>query len=220
MEQLYLNFPIKAAYLPEDYVVSSANISAFSCIKNWPNWGKGIFPKILLLYGEYGSGKTHLAHIWQHISNAIFLKAQDLYSLHLFTGQQNLICDNIENIDETLLFHLINFTHENQQYLLMTSQFSPEKLKISLPDLRSRILALNAMGINPPTDDLLEAVLLKHLTDRQLKVNSQCLDFIISRIDRSFSKLLEFINMLDKESAISKRAITIPLLKKVLEKTK
>ena len=216
MQQLFFKFPLKPAYLSEDFFVSPANNNAFNYVNQWPNWNNGIYSKMLILHGELGSGKTHLAHIWQNLSNARILNQQDCYNLHSLVSNSALILEDISSMDEELLLHLVNFAHENQQYLLLTSDCSPQKLSFDLPDLRSRILAIPDISINAPDQELLKAVLLKHLYDRQLKINPAALEYIILRIDRSFSKLLQFIEELDQMSNISKRAVTVPLIKKAL----
>ena len=217
MQQLFFKFPIKPAYLSEDFFISPANNHAFTYLNQWPNWGDSIYSKIMLLYGEYGSGKTHLAHIWQNLSKAKIITAIDCYNLHLFIDNKALILEDISTMDEELLLHLINFIHENQQYLLLTADSPPAQLNFALPDLHSRILALPAIGINSPDQELLKAVLMKHVSDRQLKIHPAALDYVILRIDRSFSKMLQLIEELDQASKISKRQITIPFIRKTLD---
>jgi len=213
LQQLFFKFPIKPVYLAEDFFISPANNHAFNYLNQWPNWNNGIYSKMLLLHGELGSGKTHLAHIWKDLAKAKILSTADCYNLHLFTSNKSLILEDISKIDEELLLHLFNFAHENQQYLLLTSDLPPTQLSFNIADLRSRILAMPAIAINAPDQELLKAVLLKHLSDRQLKIHPAALDYITLRVDRSFSKLIQFIDELEQISKTSKRSITIPLIK-------
>lgn len=217
MQQLFFNFPIKPTYLVEDFFISPSNSQAFYYLNRWPNWGSGIYSKTLLLYGEAGSGKTHLSYIWKNLSNAEIITQDNCYNLNQFISYKALILEDIELIDEESILHLINFSNENQQYLLLTSKYSPNNFKCKLADLRSRILSIPAIALDSPEPELLKAVLLKHFSDRQLKINPITLEYIFIRIDRSFSKLTQFINELDKESNTSKRSITIPLVKEILK---
>ena len=59
MDQLTLKFPFSKKYYEQDYFVSSNNFSAFKLIDSWPNWPS----KWLNIFGETGSGKTHLSKI-------------------------------------------------------------------------------------------------------------------------------------------------------------
>lgn len=216
LQQLFFKFPIKPVYLTEDFFISQSNKEAFSYLNIWPNWKQELFPRILLLYGEPGSGKTHLSYIWQKISQAKRVSVNDCYNLSFLINEKALILEDINHIDEELLLHLINFTNENHQYLLLTSDISPHSLNLYLPDLRSRILSIYSIAIEQPDEELLKAVLLKHLTDRHLKITQEALNYITTRIERSFNKLLQFIEDLDQMSKIHKKPITIPLIRKTL----
>ena len=216
MQQLFFNFPIKPEYLLDDFFLSSANEYAFNYLNKWPNWDGGAFSKIVLLHGDSGSGKTHLSYIWKNLSDAEIINIDECKQLDLFLEKKAFILEDIESMDEELLLHLINFTCENNQYLLLTSKLSPSQLLFSLKDLKSRILSIPEISIKSPDQSLLKAILLKHLSDRQLRISPTSLEYAILRIDRSFNKLKQFIEEVDKMSAISKSSITIPLIKKAL----
>ena len=61
MSQLTFKFPFKTKYFEQDFYVSSNNFSAYRLIESWPNWSS----KWLNIFGEPGSGKTHLSKILQ-----------------------------------------------------------------------------------------------------------------------------------------------------------
>ena len=61
MDQLTFKFPFSKKYYEQDYYVSSNNFSAFKLIDEWPNWPG----KWLNIFGERGSGKTHLSKIFE-----------------------------------------------------------------------------------------------------------------------------------------------------------
>ena len=102
MDQLTFRFPFKKKYNDQDYYVSSNNYSAFKLIDGWPDWPG----KWLNLFGEKGSGKTHLSKILENkikkssiiyankINNNII---QDLISLDCL-----IIEDFNNNIEEKL----------------------------------------------------------------------------------------------------------------------
>jgi chromosomal replication initiation ATPase DnaA len=216
LQQLFLQFPTKEEYLSEDFFISDSNNNAITYINSWPHWNNEIYPTILLLYGDKGSGKTHLAHIWQKLSNAEFSALEDKN----ICNNTSLIVKDIEHADQHSLLHLINSSHENKQFLLLTSNLSPAKLNFSLPDLNSRILSIPSIAIKAPDQELLKAVLLKNLTEKQLKIHPATIDYILSRIERSFKKIFELIDELEYISKTEKRAITIPMAKHIIETNK
>ena len=213
MQQLFLQFPKKEDFSSEDFFISESNEKAFSYITQHSKYNNGIYPTILLLYGDSGSGKTHLAHIWQKSTGSKFIELQN----DEINANGSLIVENIEDKDQKLLLHLINLMNENKQYLLLTSRLSPSRLNFSLPDLNSRLLSIPSISIETPDQELLKAVLLKNLVDRQLKIHPATIDYVLTRIERSFNKLFEFINELEHISKTEKRAITIPMVKKIIE---
>ena len=75
MEQLIFKFPFSKKYFEQDFFVSSNNFSAFKLIEKWPTWPG----KWLNIFGESGSGKTHLAKILEKkINNTKLIDAKDI----------------------------------------------------------------------------------------------------------------------------------------------
>ena len=75
MDQLTLKFPFAKKYYEQDFFVSSNNFSAFKLIDDWPNWPG----KWLNIFGESGSGKTHLSNILKkRINKTKFVDAKNI----------------------------------------------------------------------------------------------------------------------------------------------
>ena len=70
--------------------------------------------------------------------------------------------------------------------------------------------------IDAPDDDLIFAIILKHLSDRQIKLEKKLIEFIINRIDRSYSKISEFIYKIDELSLKKKKPINLKTIKEIL----
>jgi chromosomal replication initiation ATPase DnaA len=217
VEQLTLKFPQKNNYNIDDFYPSKSNSQALEYLQNWPNWAEAINSRILLIYGEHASGKTHLSHIWAKKSDALFI---DVNHLDYSILNNNIILENIDTIEDPVaqekLFNLINMSNEEKKYLLMTSNLSPALLNFSLPDLKSRIIAINSIAIGKPDEELLKVILMKHLSDRQLQIDAAALQYIILHVERSYNKLSLFVKKLTSLSYVTKRKITIPLIKILL----
>ena len=213
MAQESFTFDFNNSLKSNDFIESSANEAALKTINKWPNWQS----HALLLYGEKSSGKTHISYIWQALSKAKKLSSVDIYNNN-YDNSGNYIIDTIQNVhDETALFHLFNSTKENGGNLLLISEKHPANLSIRLPDLRSRLNAIDVAVLGAPDDDLLRAILFKHLSDRQFKVEIDVINYIIARIERSFEMLEEIAVLLDKKALEESRNITIPLARTILE---
>ena len=70
--------------------------------------------------------------------------------------------------------------------------------------------------IEKPEDDLLYALILKNLSDRQISIDKKLIDFIIKRIDRSYGKISEFIYKIDEISLKRKKPIDFKIIKEAL----
>ena len=60
------------------------------------------------------------------------------------------------------------------------------------------------------------ALILKNFSDRQITIDKKLIDFIIKRIDRSYSKIFEFIYKID-ELSLKKKPIDFKTIKEVLK---
>ena len=106
----------KDPFLIDDFVVSQLNETMFNYIINWPKW----LSKILFVYGNIGSGKTHLAHIWAKISNAKFINNDNFSLDYIIDSDSNaFIIDNCENFDQLNLLHSFNLINQMNKYLLL-----------------------------------------------------------------------------------------------------
>lgn len=220
-EQLLLNLPIKEAFAEEDFLPSHSNEEAIKWIDKWPAWN---LTHTLILYGPSGCGKTHLSHVWQNITGA---KLLDLACLKAddYTDQEEFVFI-IENVMEHLktqatqenLLHLYNWTKEQGGYLLLTAQEHPKNWSMSLADLSSRMLSSGAVKIKTPDDNLLQAVIIKQFSDRQIMLSEKVLSYIIKNTERSFAAIRKLVRAIDQISMAEKKKITIAIVKRALAK--
>ena len=92
--------------------------------------------------------------------------------------------------------------------------------KYDLPDLKSRLDSFLFIGIDLPTDDLLNVIITKSFSDKQVELDPKVSDFIIKNVDRSYDKMFKFLKELDELSLSSGKPININLIKKVLKNEK
>ena len=218
MDQLTFKFPFSKKYYKQDFFVSSNNFSAYKLVESWPNWPG----KWLNIFGSKGSGKTHLAKILEKRINRITLIDAKNIKNEIIKDLNNLDCliiDNYKNnIEEKLLYSILNQSKQLENYILINSIFSIKNLKLNLEDLKSRISSFLFIGIELPTDDLLKVIISKTLSDKQISINPKLSDFIINNVERSYEKMFKFLKDVDELSLSTGKSININLIKKVLNK--
>jgi chromosomal replication initiation ATPase DnaA len=217
--QLQFDFANHHSYLEEDYIISSSNENAYSMIKSWPHWSEGIYAKIIYLMGPKSSGKTHLSTIWQQDSAAKLLNIATI-SIEDLQNHQSFIVEDLENYlqYEEKILHIFNMILEMDKYLLITSSLAGADLKIKLADLRSRLNAINLVKIKEADDGLLQTLLIKLFSERQLKVSLTVINYIITHSNRSLGYLDYLVREIDKYSISSKKPANIKMIKNIISK--
>lgn len=219
-EQLSFDLPARAALGRDDFFISPSNALAVALIDASQSWSNGK----LLLVGPEGAGKTHLAHVWAAQSGAQIIAATDLVEAAVPDLLRTpVVVEDIDQIAgqrglETVLFHLHNLAAAEGQPLLLTARSAPQRWPLTLPDLASRLQALQIAQLEAPDDTLLSAVLMKLFADRQLNPAPDVLPFLTKRIDRSFAAAQNIVAALDKAGLDAKRPLTRAFASAVLDK--
>ncbi len=215
LNQEIIKFDYEKNFKNEDFYISKSNQHILKLINIWPKWEKNL----LNINGDKYSGKTHLVKIFikkfngikidSHLLNNDFLKEIKIH--------QNIIIENLDNnLDEKLFFSLINMIEQDNKYLIVTSLEPIVKIKFKLDDLKSRAANFLIQNIEKPDDELIYALILKNLSDRQISLDKKLINYIIKRIDRSYSKIFDFIYKIDEISLKKKKSIDFKIIKDAL----
>ena len=215
LNQLLLDFDYKTNFNEHDFYLSKSNSNAFNLIYRWPDWDK----RILNISGEKFSGKSHLANIFRLKSKAFLIKGNEIDN-SIFKSiklHESIIIDDFEECnEEEILYSIFNLIDQDSKYLLINSLKPINEIKYRLPDLASRSKNCLYAEIENPDDELLFAIILKNFSDRQIKIEKKIINFIISRIDRSYRKIDEFIYKIDELSLKKKKPINLKTIKEIL----
>jgi len=217
LNQLLLDFDYEQNFRDDDFYVGKSNFYSFELISKWPNWQKNF----LNIYGERYSGKTHLTNIFLKKFKGIRIAANSLNdeSLKKIKPYQNIVLEDLNlEINEKLIYSLFNIIDQDNKFLLITSSKSITEMDFKLKDLKSRTKNCLLAKIENPDDELMFALILKNLSDRQITLDKKLIDFIIKRIERSYSKIFEFIYKIDKISLKKKKSIDFKIINEALEK--
>ena len=215
LNQLILDFDYEQNFKDQDFYVSKSNEYAFKLLNDWPKWEKNF----INLIGEKYSGKTHLVNIFLDKFKGIKIEASNIDNSFLkkIKAYENIIIENFDaQIDEKLFFTLLNIIDQDNKYLILTSEKPIVSYLFQLDDLNSRSKNFLLSTINKPEDDLMFALILKNLSDRQISIDKKLIDFIIKRIDRSYGKIFDFIYKIDDISLKRKKPIDFKIIKEAL----
>jgi len=200
-----------------DFIVSDCNALAVASIAQWLDW-RGIC-RTLNLVGPSGAGKSHLAAIWQSliVDSHLFvrLEAEQMPPDPAFYVFDNI--DANDNWNEEALFHFFNRCAADQGGLLLLSQTPVGQMNWRLPDLRSRMRAVNMARIDLPDDDLLYALLDKSFADRQMLASPSLLTYLVGRMERSFSEVQNIVSALDRRSMAERKPLSVSLARAMFD---
>jgi chromosomal replication initiation ATPase DnaA len=214
--QLAFALPHAESLSRDNFLEGPANAAGLALVEAWPDWPN----RVMLLVGPEGSGKSHLAAIWAEQSGARLTSAHALTAAEvpgaLATGA--LVVEDLKSaeFDERALFHLLNLAREDAASVLITARTPASALEIELRDLRSRLRAIPTIALLPPDDQLLRALIVKFCADRQLIVDEAVVNFLATRIERSFAAARHAVELLDTEALRLGRPVTRALAAELL----
>jgi chromosomal replication initiation ATPase DnaA len=216
LNQLLLDFDYEQNFRDDDFYVGKSNYYPFELINKWPNWENNF----LNISGEKFSGKTHLANIFLKKFNGVKIDSNLLNneSLKEIKLHQNIILEDLNlDINEKLIYTLFNIADQDNKFLVITSSEPVAEIGFKLEDLKSRTKNCLLAKIENPDDELMFALILKNLADRQIILDKKLIDFIIKRVERSYGKIFEFIYKIDKISLKKKKSIDFKIINEALE---
>ena len=215
MSQLPLDLQFMSSQGRDDFIIGESNHLAATWIDRWPDW-PGQY-RVLNLVGPAASGKGHLASIWREQSGATVINS--LGEWRPGTDIDHAVLEDPvpgPQWPEEALFHLINGAARDGRSVLITSREPVAGLGWQLADLKSRLRSINLVGLDRPDDALLRRLLEKYFADRQLAVAGQVLDYMVSRMERSFQALQTVAAAMDRRSLATQRSLTLPLAREIM----
>ncbi len=208
-----LNLKILIFILKRIFVYQIA-IKKFTIFLNlYPKWSS----KLINIHGPKFSGKSHMVNIFKNKFKSTIIDYELLKKTKNLENILNLKClvlDNLnsEQLDEELLFMIINTFINSKNYLIIISRKPLIDYKIKLLDLKSRIITFDQKKIENPSDELIYTLLTKFFSDKQLIIKKEMILYITKVIDRSYDKIFNFVNdfdnfLLQEKKKISKKSI-------------
>ena len=215
LDQTIIKFDYDKNFKNDDFYLSKSNKHVFDFLNIWPKWERNF----VNITGEKLSGKTHLMNIFLHKNKGIkfegkSLKNDDLKRIKIY---ENIVIENLSSdVDEKLLYSLFNLIEQDNKFIIITSVKPIVNITFNLKDLKSRSKNFILLNIEKPDDELIFAIILKNLSDRQISLDDKFIEFIVKRIERSYSKIYDFIYKIDQLSLKKKKSIDFKIIKEVL----
>ena len=182
------------------------------------------------LWGESGSGKSHLLRAVQtELSNAGvsvgWLDADQNDRLNFDESWTAVLMDDVHlyNLEQQQLafnwfVNALTPKSGSPRWVLAAGMLPPADLKLR-DDLRSRLGWGHVYGLQVLSDTERRAVLRSEADARGLFLSDEVMSYMLSRFSRDLSSLMILLDHLDQFALQTKRAITIPLIKSMLEST-
>lgn len=181
--------------------------------------------RFVYLWGEPASGKSHLLQavaggVAAHGANAIFLDTPTQADLVPDPLEGYIVVvDNVDKLDEDAqiaLFNLYNRTREGQGMLLVSGPCAPAQLSLR-QDLVTRLGWGLVYQVHGLSDEEKVEALKTHAKERGFELAREVADYLLRHWRRDMPSLLAMLDALDRYSLQTKRPVTLPLLRQVLQ---
>ncbi|HEU4351737.1 MAG TPA: DnaA/Hda family protein [Burkholderiales bacterium] len=199
MQQLVLN--IGPALEPDfDNYVAGPNAEAVASVRSFA--AGGAREAILYLWGEPGSGRTHLLRAAARVNPEL------------------VIADDVEKLDapaQQRLFAAINAAREGAAPVLAAGSQAPAQLALR-EDVRTRLAWGLVYQLKPLTDADKRSHLHAQAARRGLRLPDEVVAYLLSHMPRDLPSLNAVLEALDRHSLATKRPVTLPLVREALER--
>lgn len=226
INQLTLNLRLRDEATFENFQIGE-NEELIESLKNL--FSSNEFP-VVYLWGR-DVGRTHLLQSCCQLASqlnltSIFLslKNHQQFSPQILEGIEDvfLVClDDVEAIAknpewEEALFHFYNRSREKEARLVVSGCSTANQLGFSLPDFTSRLAMALCYQVKPLTDSQKLIALKSRAQARGIILGEEVGQYLLTHCPRNMRTLFQTLDCLDMASLQSKRKLTIPFVKEVL----
>ena len=196
MKQLLLD--IKPASAPTlDNFITGRNAEALASLTAANNHTAQ--SNFIYLWGETGCGKSHLLKA---------CKSQDL-----------TIVDDVHLLDDAAqiaLFNHYNQLKENSGTLITSGLHAPTQMGLR-HDLATRLAWGLVYQLHPLNDAEKSLALKNHAKERGIRLPNEVVDYCLRYLRRDLSTLMATLDALDEWSLTTKKPVTVPMLRQLLQ---
>ncbi|MDP2783684.1 MAG: DnaA regulatory inactivator Hda [Sulfurimicrobium sp.] len=181
----------------------------------------GVGERFIYIWGEPGSGRSHLLRAWIHAAQQLGHSAAYVPGKipRQWEGGGLVAVDDVARLDQDgqiALFHLYNRLREVGGALLVSGPIAPGGLDLR-PDLLTRLgwgLVYQVHGLN---DEEKAQALQVHARERGFRLPQEVLDYLLRHWRRDLPSLMAVLDALDRYTLEQQRPVTLPLLRQLLQ---
>ena len=192
----------------------------------------GVLPPCIFLHGSIGTGKSHLlqavcAQIASRQLRGAYLPLEHVRQMgpELLSGwgELDVVCiDDIEVVADDAawnraLFALHQQLEERRGRLLVASALAPAALRMTLPDLASRLAGGIVLTLHPLSEADQVGALRLHAELRGFELPEETATFMLRRLPRDMATLCRVLDELDEASLVAQRRLTVRFVNEVLK---
>lgn len=170
---------------------------------------------VVYLWGESGTGKSHLLRAWSAISRAPYLDRGRFPD----ADATMLAVDDVQalnEVDQVRLFSLLNAAREQGGRVIAAGSLPPAQLAIR-PDLATRLAQGLVFRLHPLSDADKALALAIRAESHGMRLGNDLIRYLLIHCRRDLPHLLAMVDALDAISLSRKRPVSLPLLKELLE---
>jgi len=230
--QLFFNFPTTPDYSFKSFVVCNGNNTATEFVKKV--MGSASEENLLFLYGEPGSGKTHLlSAVSREIADREAIAPPPVIPIELATPDNCqeiirltsplpiLLLDNLHLLQDsctlrTAIWQLFNDFYENGRTIIATATLPPKELQTLDEHLQSRFMWGLVAKLDISDDDSRRMIMKKLADDCQIIIPDDVIDYLLIHLPRDIPSLANAVALLRNRSFATQKKISLKLAKEAL----
>lgn len=174
--------------------------------------------RFVYLWGAPGCGRSHLLHSVLAAARREGRAALRFDPAGVAPDDALVVVDDVHRLDagaQIALFNLHNRLQAGRGSLLASGDAAPAQLTLRA-DLATRLAAGLIYQVHSLDDAEKAAALRGHADARGFRLSQEVADYLLCHAERDMPSLLALLEALDRYSLGNRRAITVPLLRELL----